>query len=239
MKKAVVIGATSGMGRELAKILAKNNYIVGLAGRRANLLSELQNEIPTETHAKRIDVSKTKEAMALLNELIKEMDGMDLIVINSAVSYQNPELEWDNENETINVNIRGFAAMANVAVKYFSKKGYGHIVGISSIAALRHSCRSTAYGASKAFVSHYMRGLRQKLVNKKLKIYITEIVPGLVDTPMIKNRKGLFWVASAKKAAGQIFEAIKKKKKKVYITKRWTLIALLLKMMPEFVKRML
>lgn len=234
-----MIGATSGMGRELAKILAKNNYIVGLAGRRANLLSELQNEIPTETHAKRIDVSKTKEAMALLNELIKEMDGMDLIVINSAVSYQNPELEWDNENETINVNIRGFAAMANVAVKYFSKKGYGHIVGISSIAALRHSCRSTAYGASKAFVSHYMRGLRQKLVNKKLKIYITEIVPGLVDTPMIKNRKGLFWVASAKKAAGQIFEAIKKKKKKVYITKRWTLIALLLKMMPEFVKRML
>ena len=237
MKKAIVIGATSGIGRGLAKVLAKNKYAVGLVGRRIELLSELQKEVPSKTYAKKIDVSKAKKSMALLKELIEEMGGMDLIVISSGVSHQNPEFDWDNENETIQVNIRGFAAMANAAVEHFSKQGYGHIVGISSIVALKYSGRSTAYCASKAFVSNYLRGLRQKLINKGLRIYITEVLPGFVDTPLVRGRKGMFWVATAEKAAKQIYDAIKHKKKKVYISKRWALIALLFKLAPDFLKK--
>jgi len=235
MKKAVVIGATSGIGKELAKVLAKNNYIVGVVGRRVKILEELQKEIPTKTFIKRIDISKPKEAMALLEGFIKEIEGMDLIVISSAVSHKNPAFEWDKEKETVDTNVRGFIAMASTAVNYFSKIGRGHIVGISSIAGLKSSCRSTAYCASKAFISNYMRGLRHKLAEKGLKIHVTEVLPGLVDTPMVSVKKGA-WVASPQKAAKQIYDAIKKKKKKVYITKRWRIVALLLKLVPDSIK---
>ncbi len=237
MKKAIVIGATSGIGRELAKVLAKNNYIVGLVGRRVNLLTELQKEIQSKAHIKRIDISETEKAMTLLEELIKEMNGIDLIIISSAVSFQEPKLNWEKDKQIIDVNVSGFVAMANVAGKAFCKQGYGHIVGISSIANLKYSKRSTAYCASKAFVSNYLKGFREKLIKLGVKVHVTEVLPGPVDTPMIQSKKGMFWVATARKAAKQIYGAIKNKKRKVYITKRWSIAALLLKIMPDFIKR--
>ena len=237
MKKAIIIGATSGIGRELAKVLAKNNYIVGLVGRRVNLLTELQQEIPSKAYIKRIDISETEKAMALLEELIKEMEGIDLIIINSAVSFQEPKLNWEKDKQIIDVNVSGFVAMANAAGKVFCNQGYGHIVGISSIASLKYSKRSTAYCASKAFVSNYLRGFREKLIKLGVKVHVTEVLPGFVDTPMMSGRKEVFWVATAGKAANQIYNAIKNKKRKVYITKRWSIAALLIKITPDFIKK--
>lgn len=234
MKKAIVIGATSGIGRELAKLLSQNSYIVGLVGRRFDLLSELQREISTKTYIKRIDVAQTTEAMSLLEELIREMGGMDIVVISSGVGFINPDLNWEQEKETIGVNVSGFAAVANVAVKHFCKQGSGQIVGISSIAAIRGSGDSPAYNASKAFVSNYIEGLRQKVRKLRIPVTVTEIKPGFVDTAMAKG-EGLFWVAPPEKAAQQIFKAIEGKKKHAYITRRWRIMAWLLKIMPDWV----
>ncbi|MBI5025300.1 MAG: SDR family NAD(P)-dependent oxidoreductase [Nitrospirae bacterium] len=234
MKKAVIIGATSGIGKELAKVLSQSNYIVGLAGRRVELLAELQKEIPSITYFKRIDVTKTKEAMNLLEDLINEMGGMDLTVISSGVGFLNPDLNWEQEKETIDVNVSGFAAMVNVAIKQFLKQGSGHLVGISSIAAIRGNGDAPAYNASKAFVSNYLEGIRQKIIKLGTNIIVTDIQPGYVDTSMAKGGK-LFWVASPEKAAWQIYKAIKHKKKHVYITKRWRLIAWLLKVVPDWI----
>jgi len=233
MKKAIIIGATSGIGRELAKILSLNNYVVGMAGRRTELLSNLQREI-SGSYIKRIDVTKLEEAITLLKELIQEMGGMDLIVISSGVGFINPELVWKQEKETIDVNISGFAAIANAAFKYFSNQGSGHIVGISSVAAIRGSGEAPAYNASKAFVSNYLEGLRQKARKSGIAITVTEIQPGFIDTAMAKG-EGLFWVSPPGKAARQIFKAINSKKKHAYITKRWRLIALLLKIIPGWI----
>ena len=233
MQKAIIIGASSGIGRELARVLHQNNYIVGLAGRRIELLSELQREIPS-IYIKRIDVTKTKEAIETLEEFITEMGGVDLVVISAGVGFINPDLNWEQERETIDTNILGFTAMANVVFKYFCKQGSGHIVGISSIAAIRGGSEAPAYNASKAFVSNYMEGLRQKASKLKSPITITDIQPGFVNTAMAKG-EGLFWVASPGKAAWQIFKAIKNKKKHAYITKRWRIIAWLLKVMPDWV----
>ena len=233
MKKAIVIGATSGIGKELAKILSLNNYVVGMAGRRTELLSNLQREI-SGSYIKRIDVAKSEEAITLLKELIQEMGGMDLIVISSGVGFINPELVWKQEKETIDVNISGFAAIANAAFKYFSNQGSGHIVGISSVAAIRGSGEAPAYNASKAFVSNYLEGLRQKARKSGIAITVTEIQPGFIDTAMAKG-EGLFWVSPPGKAARQIFKAINSKKKHAYITKRWRLIALLLKIIPGWI----
>jgi len=231
MKKAIIIGATSGIGKELAKMFSQNDYVVGIVGRRSELFPELQKEIPTEVYFKRIDVAKTSEAMNLLGELIKEMCGVDVIVISSGVGFISPDLNWEQEKETIDVNISGFTAMANVAFKYFCKRSSGQIVGISSIAAIRGSGDSPAYNASKAFISNYLEGLRQKTSKLKIPIVVTEIQPGFVNTAIAKG-EGLFWVASPEKAAKQIFRAIESKKRHAYITKRWRIIAWLLMIRP-------
>ena len=232
-KKAIVIGASSGIGRAVAKELARNGYEVGLASRRVELLHKLQKEIPSKTVVKQIDVSKPEMAMVLLQELIKEMGGMDMIVLNSGVNTRNSELEWEKEIELINVNISGFVAGACVAVKHFGAQGSGHIVGISSIAGLRGSTSCPSYSASKAFVSNYLEGLRHRFSTTN--VYVTDIRPGLVDTDMGRGQPGLFWMAAAQDAARQIFQAIKAKKKVAYITRRWCIIAWLLKMMPDWV----
>ena len=231
MKKAIIIGATSGIGKEIAKILSQNNYVVGLVGRRTELLSEIQKAIPNKTYIKPIDVTQTKESMRLMEKLIDEMNGVDLIVISSGVGYINPNLNWEQEKETIDVNVSGFVAMANVAMKHFYKQGVGHLVGISSIAAIRGSGDCPAYNASKAFVSNYLEGLRQKISKLRLPITVTDIQPGFVDTAMAKG-EGLFWVMPVSKTVGQIYKAIIRKKKVAYVTKRWRLIATLLKLMP-------
>ena len=231
MKKAIVIGASSGIGRELAKVLSQNGYVVGLVARRTELLLELQKEIPTKTYIKRIDVTQTKEAMNLLEELISEMDGMDLIVINSGVVFPNPN--WEQEMETINVNVIGFAAVANVAIKYFCNHGSGHIVGISSIGALIGSPASPVYSASKAFVSNYLEGLRRRVSKLDLDVHITDIKPGVIDTAMwkgrIKSKKWWLRVSTVEKTSKQIFEAIRNKRSHAYVPKQWRVWALLIK----------
>ncbi|MBN2097689.1 MAG: SDR family NAD(P)-dependent oxidoreductase [Candidatus Omnitrophica bacterium] len=235
-KKAIVVGASSGIGRALAQVLAQNGYAVGLAARRFELLRQLQNELSSPTYAQRIDISQPDEAMVLLGELISKMGGMDLIVINSGINTRNFTLDWPGEIDTIKVNVSGFVAMANVALKHFLKQNSGHLVGVSSIAGLRGSAHCPSYNASKAFVSNYLEGLRHRL--RKHNIYVTDIRPGLVDTAMIKDNKLRFWVSRPEGAAEQIFQAIKKKKKLAYITRRWHFIAWLLKLLPDWIYRL-
>lgn len=233
MKKAIIIGATSGIGKELAVVLSQNGYVVGAVGRRTHLLDKFKKELPA-SFIKSIDISKTSEAINQFKELISEMNGVDIVVISSGVGFINHDLQWVQEKETIDINISGFTAMANVAMHHFLSKGSGHFVGISSIAAIRGDGNAPAYSASKAFVSNYLQGLRKKVSKAGVSIVITDIQPGFVDTAMAKG-EGLFWVASPLKAAQQIYNAIKRKKKHVYITKRWRIIGWLMKVMPEFI----
>lgn len=232
MKKAIIVGASSGIGRALAKTLAKNGVIVGLVSRRLELLSELQQEIGTQAVIKQIDISNTHNAILRFSEFVQEMGDIDLIVISAGTGFINPELDWDKENATIAVNVAGFAAIANVAIHYFLKNGTGHLVNISSIAALRGNGITPAYNASKAFESIYLDGLRHKIAKLRLPITITDIQPGFVDTAMAQG-EGLFWVASPDKAAKQIYQAIIRKKKHAYITKRWRLIAWFFNLVPD------
>jgi short-subunit dehydrogenase len=236
MKKAILVGASSGIGKSLAQTLAKDGYRVGLAARRLPLLLDLQKEIGNQTLVKQIDVSNSSDAILRFSELIQEMGGVDLIIISAGTGFMNPELDWDKEFETIAVNVTGFTAMANVAIHYFIKNGAGHLVNISSIAAIRGSGIAPAYNASKAFESIYMDGLRHKIARLGLPITITDIQPGFVDTAMAQG-EGLFWVASPEQAAKQIYQTIKGKKKHVYVTKRWRLIAWLLRIAPDSIYR--
>jgi len=234
MKKAIIIGASSGIGRELAKILSQNQYIVGVMARRIQLLDELRNEVEGTLFVQKIDVADVESAMDTLEKFIKEMGGADLIVISAGTGEINNNLSWHRECETIKTNVSGFAALVNVAMRHFMEKGSGHLVGISSIAALRGGRESPAYNASKAFDSNYLEGLQQKVRKSGLPITITDIKPGFVNTAMAKG-DGIFWAAEPEKAARQIFRAIKRRKRHAYITRRWVLIAWLIKLLPGFI----
>jgi short-subunit dehydrogenase len=228
VSKAIVIGTSSGIGRGLAKLLAANGYEVGLAGRRVELMEELRREIGAPTHLKAMDLSRPEEARQLLGELIEEMGDVELIVVNSGVGHTDPP--WEIEHQIIQVNVTGFAAVANRAMAYFIERGSGHLVGISSIAALRGL--RAAYSASKAFDSTYLEGLRLKADRLGLDIQVTDVKPGFVDTEMTAGREGMFWVATPEEAARQICTAIRKKKRHVYVTRRWRLMGWLMKSLP-------
>jgi short-subunit dehydrogenase len=233
MKRAIIIGASSGIGRELAKSI-RNGYVVGVMARRVQLLDELGKEVKGTLFVQNIDVADVESAIKTLAEFIKEMGGVDLIVISAGTGEINNSLSWHLENETIKTNVSGFAALVNVAMHHFTEKGSGHLVGISSIAALRGGRESPAYNASKAFESNYMEGLRQKVRKSGLPITITDIKPGFVNTAMAKG-DGIFWAAEPEKAAEQMYHVIKRKKSTAYITRRWVLIAWLIKLLPGFI----
>ncbi len=230
-KKAIVIGASTGIGKAVAKLFVEKGYEVGLASRRVELLKELQIALSTKMHILQLDVTDYEKSAKSLQELIRKMDGVDIIVINSGIRIPNKDFDLDPEMDTIATNVVGFVAMANTAMKYFMEKKSGQLVGISSIAGLRGSGNSPSYNASKAFVINYMEGLRQKILGTK--IHVTDIRPGFVETDMIKDVKTKFWVASPDEAAKQIYTAILNKKKVAYVTKRWFLISLCARIIPR------
>jgi short-subunit dehydrogenase len=232
MRRAIIVGATSGIGYELARVFSLNDYEVGIAGRRTDLLEKLSTELATRTYAAVIDVRNTESAIRSLEKLIADMGDVDIIVVSAGTGHVNPSLDWPQERETIDTNVSGFTAMAGVAMRHFVHKGSGHLVGISSVACIKGDDTAPAYSASKAFVSNYLEGLNRKAAKQRLAITITDIRPGFVDTAMAKG-DGLFWVASPQKAAGQIYEAIQRRKKRAYVTRRWTIVAWLLRMMPD------
>lgn len=228
MKKAIVIGTSSGIGHALVRALAENGYEVGLAGRRTELMEELRRGISTPTYLTAMDLKQPEEARQRLGALIEGMGDVELVVVNSGVGHTDPP--WEVEREIIQVNVMGFAAVANRAMEYFIQRGSGHLVGITSIAGIRGI--RVAYSASKAFDSIYLEALRLKADKLGLDIQVTDVKPGFVDTEMTAGRQDMFWVATSEQAALQIYQAIRKKKRHVYVTRRWRLMGWLMRALP-------
>lgn len=235
--RAIIVGATSGIGRELALILADNGYKVGAIGRREDKLQELVSSREGQIFAYCADIIDVDKTRATIKSLISDLGGLDLIVISSGRGEINKGLDFEIERNTINVNVVGFTAVVDFAYNYFAPQGQGHIVGITSVMGLRGSCAAPAYSATKAYQVNYLESLQQRVCAENKNIAVTDIRPGSVDTAMMKG-DGHFWISTPQKAALQIYNAIKRKKTIVYITKRWSLIGVLLRILPRglFVK---
>jgi short-subunit dehydrogenase len=233
MPKAIIIGATSGLGLALAEQLAQKQWTLGLTGRRTERLDALKSSLKTTTHIQTMDVSQPATAIAQLEDLIQRMGGLDLLIISAGISHRNAN--WEQESAIIQINALGFAAMAHTGFSFFMQQGFGHIVGISSISAIRGRAENISYSATKAFVSNYLQGLRQKAMRSKKNITITDILAGWVNTPLIRGGGSKrFWVATVDLAASQIITAIQKKKSRAYVIRRWKIIAWFLTLIPDW-----
>jgi short-subunit dehydrogenase len=237
-RTAVIIGASSGIGEALAHELNRDGWRLGLLARRLDRLEALRKTLAPETVVRGLDVA-AHDASAILEHVLDELGGVDLVVISAGTGHLNQDLVWELDIDTVTVNVVGFMAAAQVAMRHFLERGRGHLVGISSVAALRGDRAGAAYSASKAFQSLYLDGLRELARHSGCPIAVTEVQPGFVDTAMIKTERPLpavvrrFLVASPAKAARQILRAIQKRKKHAYITRRYGVIAFILKLLPR------
>tara|TARA_B110000908_G_C10250119_1_gene451467 strand:+ start:30 stop:752 length:723 start_codon:yes stop_codon:yes gene_type:complete len=230
-KNAVIFGASSGIGRELARLLVNDGYKVMITGRRVELLKEIQKENPENYIIKQHDINNVDKTLELFELLSNSFDDVDLIIHNAGIAEENFDLEWDKDLPTINTNVIAATRVYQLAYNYFKEQGFGHLVGISSVASIRGNRHVPAYHASKAYQSSYLESLWMKAARtKKAEISITNILPGYVKTDIIIG--DTFWMSTVEKATGQIFKAIKNKKRKAYVTKRWRIIAVILKILP-------
>jgi short-subunit dehydrogenase len=240
--KAIVVGASTGIGRETAIELASRGYEVGLCSRKLDLLESLQKEITTKTYVKQIDLCDIDTVEQKLQAFVDEMGGLDLIIVNSGVATENghgllPEdgkipFEW--VRDTINVNVTGCSAAFYFAMNYFLQQNHGHIVGISSLDAVRGRAQGPSYCASKAFMGTLLEGLRNKCVQLNVPIDVTEVRPGPIRLSEDEDMgNDVYWVVTSQQVARDIVDVIVGKEKVAYVPRRWALIALLLKIVPD------
>jgi short-subunit dehydrogenase len=236
-KKIIIIGATSGIGREMALLYLKQGCMVGITGRRSQLLQELKMAYPHQVSTSCFDVMESGN-LKNLGLLIEQLGGLDLFIYNAGFGDVSAQLDGEIEIITTKTNVIGFVELAPFVFNYFVQKGSGQIAVISSIASIRGNGWAPAYSASKAFISNYAEGLNIKANQLKKDIVVTDVQPGFIGTKLSKGNKR-FWVAPPEKAARQIIKAIGQKKRKVYITKRWWLVAKLLPVIPYFIYKRL
>ena len=211
-KKIIIIGATSGIGREVALVYIAKGWKVGIAGRREAELEAIRAMAPQQVSAQALDVT-LPDATDKLHALIEQVGGMDVFLLSSGIGKQNYALQTDIELRTAATNVEGFIRMTNAAYHYFEKQGHGHLAVISSIAGTKGLGAAAAYSATKGFQNIYMDALDQLARMQKLNIRFTDIRPGFVDTAILNPDKHYPVVMSRETAANHIMKAIKQRRR--------------------------
>jgi short-subunit dehydrogenase len=231
--RIIIIGATSGIGREVAKLYIAQGWQVGIAGRRAEELESLRKEAPEQIFSEVLDVT-LEDAPYRLQSLIDKVGGMDIFLLSSGIGKQNPTLTPDIELKTAATNVEGFIRLTTAAWHFFEKQGYGHIAAISSIAGVKGLGIAPAYSATKRFQNTYLDALDQLARMNKLNISFTDIRPGFVATPLLKDDNYPL-LMKAPQVAQSIVKAIKQKKRIVVIDWRYRILVFFWKLIPHWI----
>lgn len=234
MKKAIVIGGTSGIGYAVSDLLLSKNYKVGVTGIEKVEVCKFQNSTDKNLIFKHLDATK-ESSSKIISELVEWLGGLDLLIFSAGIGNLNKNLGFEIENKANQLNVLAFTEISDWSYRFFQKQGSGHYVAISSVSGLFGSRVAPAYHAAKAYQINYLEGLRQKVRISGLPIYVTDVRPGYVDTPMTEGKK-MIWVADAEKSAKQIFNLIKNKRSYGYITKRWIIVGFVMKHLPSWLR---
>lgn len=231
MKRIVIVGATSGIGRGLAERMAARGERVAILGRREDALREMVACYPDNMVAYRCDVRETDRVESSLEVVGKALGGIDLLILSAGTGHLNPSLDYDLEADTLATNVMGWTRVVDWAIRYFLDQGQGHLVALTSIGGLRGNDVAPAYNASKAYQINYLEGLRKKAYCSGKPVVVTDICPGFVNTAMAKG-EGLFWLMPLERVVSQIDTAIHEGKTRLVVTRRWRIVAYLLKSLP-------
>ncbi|MBT3339160.1 MAG: SDR family NAD(P)-dependent oxidoreductase [Anaerolineae bacterium] len=243
-KRAIVVGASSGIGAALAHRLADEGYQIALLARRVEMLEKLTNEINSrhgETRAIHYvhDVTDHESVPELLKKIISDLGGLDTFIYNAGISLMVglKNFDFEKDRQTFDVNVTGALAWLNPVAELFQSLKSGQIVGVSSVAGERGRVGNPSYNASKAALTCYLEALRNRLT--RYGVNVLTVKPGPVETDMIKDAKGVLFPISAEQAAGDIFNAMHKRKQEVYTSGRWRWIMLVVRNIPSFIFRKL
>ncbi len=243
-RRAIVIGASSGIGEALARDLAKAGSRVALVARRKNELDRIAKRIREtgtgEAYVHVHDVAHFAEVPELFDKIVEELGGLDMIVYAAGLMPEIAEGEYDfaKDKAMVDVNLLGAMAWLNPAAAFFEAQRRGTIAGISSIAGERGRRGNPAYCTTKAALSTYLESLRNRLA--RYGVNVVTVKPGFVDTAMTKGKKGLFWLISAEQAATATLDLIRKGTGAAgFVPHRWALVAWVVRHIPSFVFRRL
>ena len=236
MKRVVIIGASSGIGLEVARLLLAEGCQLGVAARREDRLQALKQEAPDRVVTATIDVT-AGDAAARLRALIDELGGMDLFFYASGIGKQNRTLTPDIELNTVNTNGLGFTRMIGEAYRYFAERGEGHIAAITSIAGTKGLGPAPSYSATKAMQNVYLEALEQQANARGLKIHFTDIRPGFVNTDLLSGDFHYPMMLKPDKVARQIVAAIKGKRHVKVIDWKYAILTPLWRLVPRILWR--
>ena len=230
-RRAIVVGASSGIGQEVAKLLMKEGWTVGVAARREDKLKALG-----AAAVEQIDVTK-EDATERMQTLISRLGGMDLFFYASGIGKQNRELEADIELTTVETNGLGFTRMIGEAYRYFAQQGSGHIAAITSIAGTKGLGPAPSYSATKALQNVYLQALEQQANARGLKIHFTDIRPGFVNTALISGDFHYPMMLQPDKVAKEIISAIHHHRHIHVIDWKYRLLTALWRRIPKYLWR--
>jgi len=241
--KAIVVGASSGIGAALVGELVARGYRVIALARREHQLAE----ITAEANAKASsgsgasfivhDATDFDSVPALFEQACQELGGLDLIIYVAAVQHAVAvdEYEFQKDHEMVRVNFLGAVAWLNEAASRFDSLGRGHIAAVSSISGERGRRSGPGYNSSKAALNTYLEALRNRLSVKG--VQVTTVKPGFVNTRLLENASRAMWVIEPDDAASKILEAIRKRRQTAFIPGRWSLVSLVIRHIPSVIFR--
>ncbi len=230
-KRAIVVGASSGIGQEVAKRLIGQGWTVGVGARRVERMQDMG-----AAAVERIDVTSS-EAPEALERLIRQTGGMDLFFYASGIGKQNRELGEDIELATMQTNGVGFTRMIGAAYRFFARQGHGHIAAITSIAGTKGLGPAPAYSATKAMQNVYLQALEQLANSRGLDIRFTDIRPGFVDTALLSGDEHYPMMLRPEKVADEIITAINGCRHIRVIDWRYRILTALWRRVPRWVWR--
>lgn len=242
-KKIVIIGGASDIGQELVKILLSKDHTVVAADDDSGILQDMQKRYGTKLITRVIPIINTDESRVALSDIIEELEGMDICILCCSIApeiddygiLKDKHIPWMSSKETIETNVLGITALANVALNHFLDKKKGILVGISSLDALFGHPGCPCYTASKAFMSNYLEAMRQRFSRVEYKeIAICDIRWSFVS--QIKDSLGAGWTESPEEAALQMLKAIEAKKPVAYIMSRWSFVLWALTAVPSLIR---
>ncbi|MDP3184933.1 MAG: SDR family NAD(P)-dependent oxidoreductase [Anaerolineales bacterium] len=243
-RRMIIVGASSGIGAALARQLALEGYTLALLARREEMLRSLCAEINTQFNETRAiayahDVTDFDSVPGLLQRILADLGGLDLFIYNAGISLPVglKKFDFEKDRRTTEVNYMGALAWLNPVAAMFQSLRSGQIVGLSSVAGERGRVGNPSYNASKAALTCYLEALRNRLT--RYGVNVLTVKPGFVDTAMIKDAKGTFWVISADQAAADICRAIRKRRQELYTPARWRGLMLVVRNIPSVIFRRL